>query len=215
MDRDTTAQFPSISNALHNKRTARNQPLSHESKLMYLSRFIMRLLLAIISGLIMLTIAVGVLARPPDTVLERLNGGREPMSQYIGQGQWVVVNVWSPSCSACVEELPDVIQFHENHPDIPVIGITIDFPSFEYGKPDIINDFLKQQPLDYPLFLADRELASELIGKELIAIPLIAIFHPDGHAVARWPGRINPGEIETFIDNYDSYKLNNDRLGDF
>jgi len=154
-------------------------------------------------------------AKPPTVSLERLNGEEEPMSQYIGQGQWVVVNVWSPTCSSCVEELPDVIQFEQDHPDIPVIGVTIDFPSFEYGKPAIINDFLKRQPLDYPLFLADRELASQLIGKELIAIPLIAIFHPDGHAVARWPGRINPGEIEEFINHYESYKLEDNALGDF
>ena len=154
-------------------------------------------------------------AKAPDVSLERLNGEQQAMSDYIGNGRWAVVNVWSPSCSSCVEELPDVIQFEKNHPDINVLGVTIDFPSFEYGKPDIIRDFLEKQPLEYPLFLADRELASDLIGKKLIAIPLIAIFHPDGHAVARWPGRIDPDEIEEFIYNYDSYKLDNSELGDF
>lgn len=154
-------------------------------------------------------------AKPPDVSLERLNGQQQAMSDYIGNGQWVVVNVWSPTCSSCVEELPDVIRFHENHPDIPVLGVTIDFPSFEYGRPDIIRGFLEKHPIDYPLFLADRELASDLIGKQLIAIPLIAIFHPDGHAVARWPGRINPGEIDEFINNYESYKLDDSELGDF
>lgn len=173
-------------------------------------------LLPVYLGILLLCLCIGpVSAKPPDTALERLNGKKEPMSQYIGQGQWVVVNVWSPTCSSCVQELPDVIQFKQNHPDIPVIGVTIDFPSFEYGKPAIINDFLKRQPLDYPLFLADRELASELIGRQLIAIPLIAIFHPDGHAVARWPGPINPAEIEEFINNYESYKLEDNTLGDF
>jgi len=146
--------------------------------------------------------------------LERLDGTYETMSEYIGKGRWVVVNVWSPTCSSCVEELPDVIRFHENHPGIAVLGVTIDFPSFEYGKPEIIRDFLSKQPIGYPLFLADQELASRLIGKELIAIPLIAIFHPDGHAVARWPGRIDPAEIEEFITQYESYKLDGE-LGDF
>lgn len=165
--------------------------------------------------LLALLAAGAAMAGAPDVSLERINGKQEAMSRYIGNGQWVVVNVWSPTCSSCVEELPDVIQFHENHPDIPVLGVTIDFPSFEYGKPDIIRGFLEKQPLDYPLFLADRELASDLIGNDLIAIPLIAIFHPDGHAVARWPGRINPGEIDEFINNYDSYKLDNSELGNF
>lgn len=169
----------------------------------------------VIAGLLSLLMPFSAQAGAADVSLERLNGGCESMTDYIGQGDWVVVNVWSPTCSSCVEELPDVIQFHQDHPDIPLLGVTIDFPSFEYGKVEILRDFLEKQPLDYPLFLADRHLVARLIGKELIAIPLIAIFHPDGHAVARWPGKIDPHEITEFINNYESYKLEDEQLGDF
>ena len=130
----------------------------------------------------------------------------QPLNHYIGKGKWVVVNVWSPSCTACVIELPHLIDFRKKYRDeITVLGITIDFPSFGYGQRDVINRFLKKYPLDYPLFLADMTSASRAIGNRLVGIPLIAIFHPDGRVLARWPGAINVEELEEFINHYEDY----------
>lgn len=165
----------------------------------------------LLAGLLLL-LSGTVMGETPALELERLDGGMQGMADFIGQGEWVVVNVWSPSCRACVIEIPKIRQFRREHPHIPFLGVTIDFPSFEYGKPEVIRTFLKTHPLDYPLFLADMNLASELIGKRLVAIPLIAIFHPDGRAVARWPGKIKPEEIMEFINNYDSYSVEDDNL---
>ncbi|MDX1518704.1 MAG: hypothetical protein R3318_01185, partial [Gammaproteobacteria bacterium] len=55
--------------------------------------------------------------------LEHIDGYRQDMAKLIGQGRWVVMNVWSPSCSFCVEELPHIWEFHRRHGDtIDVIG---------------------------------------------------------------------------------------------
>lgn len=138
--------------------------------------------------------------------LEGMDGLYHPMSDYIGQGKWLVVNVWSPSCSACVKELPAIRSFFQNNSDnIDVLGVTVDYPSFEYGKIDITRSFLDNHPLPYPIFLADHESASELIGNYLVAIPLITLFHPDGRAVARWPGPVNPDEILEYINRFDQH----------
>lgn len=135
--------------------------------------------------------------------LEDINGEFQNMQSIIGQGQWTVVNVWSPSCSFCVEELPHMLSFAEKHKDnINVLGVTLDFPTFEYGKIDVTKAFIEKNPLNYPIYFADHDLASELIGIRLVGIPLIAIFDPDGKAVARWPGTIEIEEIESFIKNY-------------
>lgn len=151
----------------------------------------------------------------PDTRLVRVDGVTKSMSEYIGQGQWVIVNVWSPSCTACVVELPQIRQFRTRNPGIPVIGVTVDFPSFEYGKIEVIKSFLERNPLDYPIFLADIDSASDVIGNRLVGIPLIAIFHPNGDVVARWPGTIDVREIEDFIANYDDYLLGDELFEDF
>jgi len=134
--------------------------------------------------------------------LVNLSGVEEPLNKHIGKGKWVVVNTWSPTCSACVLELPQIRTFIERNPDIPMIGITLDFPSFGYGKMDILQEFVKQEPLDYPLYLADIEQASEVIGRWLVGIPSMSIFHPDGRPLVTWPGVVEIDEIEKFIANY-------------
>jgi thiol-disulfide isomerase/thioredoxin len=155
-------------------------------------------------------------ANAPGTELVRIDGVTQPMSDYIGNGKWVVINVWSPTCAACVKELPEIEAFRKKHiNDVQLLGLTIDFPSFEYGKIDIINEFLQKSPIHYPLFLADIELASEVIGNWLVAIPLMAIFHPDGRVLARWPGYVDTGEIEEFMQNYKDYIPDDELSVDF
>lgn len=139
------------------------------------------------------------------------DGIEEPLSNYIGNGQWVVINTWSPTCSACVHELPNIKTFIERNPDVPLLGVTIDFPSFGYGKMDILQEFLKNEPLDYPLFLADLEQVSEINGRWLVGIPSMTIFHPDGRPLVTWPGVVEIDEIEKFIANY---KEESDPLSD-
>ena len=156
------------------------------------------------------------IAAAPATELVRIDGVKQPMSDYIGHGKWVVINVWSPSCSACVKELPAIEAFRKKHiNDVQLLGLTIDFQSFGYGKIDIINEFLQKTPIHYPLFLADIELASEVIGKWLVAIPLMAIYHPDGRVLARWPGYVDINEIEEFMRNYEKYTQEGDLSVDF
>ena len=137
-----------------------------------------------------------------DMRLVNIAGVEEPMSDHIGNGKWVIVNVWSPTCSACVNELPQIEKFIARNPEVPVLGVTLDFPSFAYGKMDILRDFVTRNPLEYPLFLADIDQASQLIGRWLVGIPLIAIYHPDGRALVSWPGVVEIDEIEKFIKNY-------------
>ena len=132
-----------------------------------------------------------------------VNGIERAMNDYIGHQKWVLLNVWSPSCSFCVQELPQITLFKKNNPEVPVIAVTLDYPSFEYGRIDVINEFLKEYPQDYPIFLADIDQVSKLIGMRLVGIPLIALFNPEGKPVARWPGEIEIDEIEKFIANYE------------
>ena len=156
------------------------------------------------------------IAAAPATELVRIDGVKQPMSDYIGQGKWVVINVWSPTCSACVKELPAIEAFRKKHADdVQMLGVTIDFPSFGYGKIDILNEFLQKTPIHYPLFLADIESASEVIGNWLVAIPLMAIYHPDGRVLARWPGYVDINEIEEFMRNYKDYVQDNELSVDF
>lgn len=146
-------------------------------------------------------------AAPPDVELVRLDGETRSMADYIGQdGKWTVINVWSPDCSACVRELPHLEAFRKKYRDkVNMLGLTIDFPSFAYGKMDVTRKFVERNPIHYPLFLADMDSVAEVIGNRLVAIPLIAIYHPNGEVLARWPGYVDTREIEEFMANHEEY----------
>ena len=136
--------------------------------------------------------------------LEDVSGQYHDMEKYIGQGKWVLVNFWSPTCTWCLRELPKIQDFEKKHRNnITTIGVTLDYPSFEYGKADIVKTFLEINPLDYPIFLADLDLAADLIGKRLVGIPQTTLFHPDGRVVARWSGDIDTHDLELFISEFD------------
>ncbi len=137
-------------------------------------------------------------------MLEGIDGKHHSLNHYVSKGKWVLVNVWSPTCTWCLRELPKIEKFNKERGDeITTIGVTLDYPSFEYGKIDFLKTFLQTNPLEYPFFLADKDQASRLIGNPLVGIPQTTIFHPDGRAVARWSGAIEIAEIENYIENFD------------
>ncbi len=144
-------------------------------------------------------------ADAPDVTLEDLQGNHHNISEYIGHGKWTLVNVWSPTCIQCVVEMPDLNKFHLQHrdTDATVLGITIDYPSFEYGKKDLAEAFIKKYNITFPILMGDQDLASEVGGKHLKAIPTTYFFHPDGKLVARWPGIVKKEELEEYIQQYE------------
>ena len=144
-------------------------------------------------------------ADAPDVTLEDLQGNYHNISEYVGHGKWTLVNVWSPTCIQCVVEMPDLNKFHLKHreTDATVLGITIDYPSFEYGKKDLAEAFIKKYNITFPILMGDQDLASKVSGKHLKAIPTTYFFHPEGKLVARWPGIVKKEELEEFIQQYE------------
>jgi len=141
----------------------------------------------------------------PDIALEDTQGNYHSISEYIGHGKWTLVNIWSPTCIQCVIEMPDLNKFHLEHRDIDatVLGITIDFPSFKYGKKDLAVAFIKKHNISFPILMGDQDIASQISGKRLKAIPTTYFFHPDGKLVARWSGMVKKEELEEFIQGYE------------
>ena len=144
-------------------------------------------------------------ADAPDVALEDLKGSYHDVQDYIGHGKWTLVNIWSPTCIQCVVEMPDLNKFHLEHrdSDATVLGITIDYPSFKYGKKDLATAFIKKYDISFPILMGDQDIASQISGKHLKAIPTTYFFHPDGNLVTRWPGMVKKEELEEFIRRYE------------
>ena len=76
--------------------------------------------------LLLFVIAFSVSAKTVDFELAGLEGKRHKLSDY--RGKWVVVNYWATWCPPCLEEMPELEMFHNNHKDKDaiVLGVNLE-----------------------------------------------------------------------------------------
>ncbi len=142
--------------------------------------------------------------------LEGIDGKTHALNEYVGHGKWVVVNVWATACPYCRHELYDLTNFHNAHQDKDaiVVGLTIAWPSFDYPEKDYLKDFASSYFIDYPLLMADGELASQVIGESVDMVPISFLYNPAGKLVRRINGMVTEKDLEEAIkQNPESYHL--------
>lgn len=128
-----------------------------------------------------------------------LNGKIHHLSDY--RDKWVVVNYWATWCTPCIEELPELEVFHNNHKDelAVVLGVNM-----EGIKTDRLRDFVEDQFISFPILLAGDDI-TQLLGK-VPGLPTSYLVNPKGEIVARQVGPIDAASIEKFIRDSDSQK---------
>lgn len=159
-----------------------------------------------LSFLALFTLSQAVLSEAHDIELEDVNGTYQSLDKYIGNGKWVVVNVWATACPYCREELYDLTEFHERHQnkDAIVIGLTVDWPSFGYPDKEELANYAMEYFIDFPLLMVDQKLATRIVGKPVDMIPLTFFYNPDGQLVHRINGVVTEKMLEQVIKQTDS-----------
>lgn len=145
-----------------------------------------------------------------DTVLEGLDGKQHALSDYIGKGKWVVVNVWGKDCPYCRAEMDALVDFHDKYQaeNAMVVGLTLDWPTFGFPDKAELNEFALDYFIEYPLLLVNGELASKVIGKQVNMIPLTFFYNPKGELVLRLNGVVTYAQLEKIIkDDRVRYKI--------
>jgi thiol-disulfide isomerase/thioredoxin len=138
----------------------------------------------------------------PDISLDGLDHSNHKISEYIGHGQWVVLNIWGTRCPPCREEIPELVSFHDEYKseDGIVLGIAIDFPSYGYAKKDEVIAFSNDYLIDFPILLSDATVTEKLGLGRLEGLPTTFIFDPEGKVVGTQVGGITKKILEDFIN---------------
>lgn len=140
---------------------------------------------------------------PSAPALMGLDGKEHALSEYIGRGKWVVLNVWATACPYCRREMKALIDFHEAHQadDAMVLGVTVQWPSWGYPDKEDLYYFSLDYFVSYPLFMADAKLAAQAIGQPVNMIPLTFFYDPQGNLVRRLNGVVTYEDLERVINN--------------
>lgn len=137
-----------------------------------------------------------------DISLTSIKDKSHKLSEFIGHGQWVVLNIWGTDCPPCREEMPELVSFHDEHKDNDaiVVGIAIDFPSYGYAKKDEVIDFADSYLIDFPVLLSDSTITEKTGLGRLQGLPTTYLFNPDGKIVGMQVGSITKRILEDFIN---------------
>jgi thiol-disulfide isomerase/thioredoxin len=141
----------------------------------------------------------------PDVQLTGLDGDQHNLNEYIGKGKWTVLNIWGTRCPPCLEEIPELIHFHDDHKDTKaiVVGIAIDFPSYGYAKKKEVLEFVSEHLVDFPVLLSDASISEQIGAGILEGLPTTYLYTPQGDLVGMQLGGITGNILETFINRYE------------
>jgi len=138
-----------------------------------------------------------------DIPLDSIDDTQQQLSEYIGKGKWVVLNIWGTECPPCQEEMPELVKFHDTHKDgdSMVVSIAIDFPSYLHANKEQVARFADDYLIDFPVLLSDGSITRRMGLGRLDGLPSTYVFDPEGKVVGVQVGAITRDMLETFINN--------------
>ncbi len=136
-------------------------------------------------------------AEPVDFELPDIKGVKHKLSDY--RGKWVVVNYWATWCPPCLEELPELIIFHETHKDTDAVVLGVNFEDVDTAK---LKKFIDNYSISYTV-LRSAPGPSSALGS-IPGLPTSFMINPKGEVVGKQSGQITGKSIEKFMSQESS-----------
>ena len=136
--------------------------------------------------------------------LQAMDGEPVNLSQYVGNGKWVLAMLWATDCGICKREMPSMSAFHEKHrrEAALVLGIALD----GYTRREAVERYLAEHKPGFPTLVGDIATVSaayrSLTGEHLRGTPTYLLFSPAGELLGNNPGPLRPVAVEAFMARY-------------
>lgn len=130
----------------------------------------------------------------PHLELTSINGERFSLAALTGRP--LLVYFWSPDCTVCIQEMPELEKFYQQlstEVGMAMVGIAT-----RSSRPNRVLNAAKNLGLSYPVVLDPMGEASAALGP-VRATPYIVLIDPAGRIVSRQIGKRDIGRLERRI----------------
>ena len=163
--------------------------MKHSSKLNSTGRVQFLAGLLLVSTLVFVSHAQ---AEPADFTLPDMENQQHKLSDY--RGKWVVVNYWATWCPPCLTEIPELVDFHEDHKDKDAVVLGVNFEDIGLEG---LKRFSEEYFMNYPVLRSKPGASSEL--GVIPGLPTTYLVSPQGEIVARQVGPVTSKSIAEYI----------------
>jgi peroxiredoxin len=134
----------------------------------------------------------------PSFILPDVGGRPVKFSEF--QGKVILLNFWATWCGPCRTEIPHLNELHRAYEKegLVIVGISLD-----YGKPELVRDFLKRNHVDFAVLMGNDEIVgtySRIPGfGSMRGIPTTYLIDRRGRIVRKFLGATSQKKLEEAI----------------
>lgn len=107
------------------------------------------------------------------------DGGEIKLSDYVGKGNYVLVDFWASWCGPCRREIPVIKDIQEKYKaeGLKVLGVAV------WDEVANTQQAMEELAIEWPVILNAQSLPTDIYG--ISGIPHIILFGPDGTILSR------------------------------